>query len=638
LAAWRGGKPLSGLGIRARLLIVVVATLCLFGVATAIVLAALNDVNNTYEQLLDVDERVLLDATRLRLLAEIEVSTAQSLADPGALETILTVNREQTRVLDELDDLAQTQTDRAMLRRIRAVDLTYDQLVQDAADALRAGNGDIAVGLILQLDGPRRAFLDACDAFISAKTASRDAARAVASTRLRQTELGLLALLALGGGAGAAVVLWVGGRFASGVLGIAAVVRRLAAGDLDASIPRELDDGELAALIDDVEALRSSLRIARDAEEVHRTRVQLVRDAGRALLAAPDLTAALEFLAERAGRALGAARARAVLVDRRDDRVVAAATYGMDLDREPDALATFAPDDGPLRGELRVWAAVGRDLADDEVELLDAVAVEAGLALRNAALAEAASRRAAELDDFVRVVAHDVRGPVALAQRLADLIRSRNPILAATEAPLFARLGDATAFAEGLIDDLRELVRAGRVPSRREPVWLGGVLDDVLAGLSTLLAERGVVVERPTTDVAVLADRRQLRQLLGNLIENAARHMGETSGQPQVELCLVPADDWCRIGVLDNGRGVPEDQRELVFLPFRRAGSDGVEEPGMGMGLAIARRIAESHGGTIWIERAPAGGAAVWFTMPLAVGEIAVESPVSAEPAESRTA
>src|SRR5207253_7810824 len=119
----------------------------------------------------------------------------------------------------------------------------------------------------------------------------------------------------------------------------------------------------------------------------------------------------------------------------------------------------------------------------------------AGLALRNAALAEAAQRRADELDRFVHVVAHDVRGPVSLAQRLADLIRTRNPILAATEAPLFARLGDATAYAEGLIDDLRELVRAGRVPSRRQPIDLRAAVEEAVAALAAVMLERGVEVE-----------------------------------------------------------------------------------------------------------------------------------------------
>jgi signal transduction histidine kinase len=606
--------PSRTLGIRARLLLVVAATLLLFATATAIVLVVLHDVTSTYERLLDVDERLLLDATRLRLSAELQVTAVQNLADPAALETIAAINRQQARVLDELDALVQTDQDRQLLARIRRADDAYDQAVENAAAVFRSARADVAVGLVYELERPEREFLGASDAFIAAKTASRDAARQAANRRLAQTGAGLVVVLAVGGGMAAAVLLGLGGRIARGVTAMAAAVRQIAVGDLDVVVPRQTDP-ELAALATDVEALQGVLRRARWAEERHRERVQIVRDAGRALLAAPDLSVALGFLAERAGRALGALGTSARLVDAREERIVAHATYGLQADRRPDARTEIASDDGALHGELLVWRPEGRPLGPEETDLLDALAVEAGLALRNAALAEAASRRAGELDEFVRVIAHDVRGPISLAQRLADLIRARNPILAAAEAPLFARLGDATAYAEGLIDDLRELVRAGRVPTRRQPVAVGAAAEEVVTALGTLLAERGIVADVVAGEAAVLADPRQLRQVLSNLVENAAKHMGPCD-EPRVQVQATVSGAWCRVGVLDNGRGVPPDQHDQVFLPFRRGRTDGPREPGMGIGLAIARRIVQSHGGTIWIESSPAGGAAFYFTLP----------------------
>ncbi|HEY3110702.1 MAG TPA: hypothetical protein VGL23_18230, partial [Chloroflexota bacterium] len=475
------------LGIRARLLLVLAATLLLFATATGLVLIVLQDVTATYERLLNVDERLLLDATRLRLLAELQVSAVQNLADPGAPEAIAAINPQQNRLLDELDQLAQSDQDRAMLARIRRADEAYDRAVDAAAAALRTRGPDVAAALILELDRPENEFLSASDAFIAAKSTSRDAARLAASRRLAQTAAGLVVVLAVGGGAAAAVVLGLGGRIARGVIAMASAIRQIAAGDLGVAVPRQTDP-ELSALAADVEALRGGLLRARQAEEIHRQRVQIVRDAGRALLTAPDLSAALGFLAERAARALDALGASARLVDAREERVVAQATYGLQVDRDPDGRTEIDSKDGALHGELLLWREEGRVLGPEEADLLDALAVEAGLALRNAALAEAASRRAAELDEFVRVVAHDVRGPISLAQRLADLIRTRNPILAAAEAPLFARLGDATAYAEGLIDDLRELVRAGRVPTRREPVSVKAAAEEVIASLGTVLA------------------------------------------------------------------------------------------------------------------------------------------------------
>lgn len=629
--------PGRSLGIRARLLLVVAATLVLFATASGIVLFVLQDVTATYERLLDVDERLLLDATRLRLLAELQVTAVQNLADPGALETIRAINRQQYLLLDELDELVQTERDRVLLARIRLADDAYDGAVENAANAFRSARSDVAVGLIYELDRPEKEFLAASDAFIAAKSASRDAARLAANRRLAQLGAGLVLVLAVGGGAAGAVVLGLGGRIARGVIAMADAIRRIAAGDLDVVVPRQTDP-ELAALAGDVEALRGGLRRARAAEELHRERVQIVRDAGRALLAAPDLSAALAALAERAGHALGALGASARLVDAREERLVAQATYGRPADREPDGRTEIGSDDGALHGHLLVWRPDARALGPEESDLLDALAVEAGLALRNAALADAASRRASELDEFVRVVAHDVRGPISLAQRLADLIRTRNPILAAAEAPLFARLGDATAYAEGLIDDLRELVRAGRVPTRRQPVAVRSVAEEVVASLATLLAERGIVVDVAAGDDAVLADPRQLRQVFSNLIENAIKHMGP-SDEPRIQVRTSVNGAWCRVGVLDNGRGIPPDQHEQVFLPFRRGGADGQREPGMGIGLAIARRIVQSHGGTIWIEGSPAGGAAFYFTLPVAeLAELVATAPADRVPTEDEPA
>jgi two-component system sensor histidine kinase KdpD len=254
---------------------------------------------------------------------------------------------------------------------------------------------------------------------------------------------------------------------------------------------------------------------------------------------------------------------------------------------------------------VKLWYEPSRPPSPKRQSLLEAIAAEAGLACEIPPSAEAAGRRAEELDRFIHVVAHDVRGPVSMAQRLAELIRNRNPILAATEAPLFARIGDATAYAEGLIDDLRELVRIGRVPSHREPVDLVGAVNDAAGALGAILAEHGIGLERAVEpETTVLADRRQLRQVLTNLLENAAHTMGDDVADPGFVLEASRTGDWWRIGVVDNGRGIPAEERPQAFVPFRRLGRerDKEAEPGMGMGLAIAgawlRRTAARSGST----------------------------------------
>ncbi len=609
----------SRLGIRARLLLIVITTILLFATAIFVTFLVLGDVATTYQRLIDVDERLLLDATRLRLLAEREVTVAQSLSDAQAIEQLRGLNVAQEQLLKELDDLTTDSADIARLSRIHRANDSYDLLVTRAVDLLNAGQTEEAHAFIMfGTESAESEFLASCDAFIVAKSASRDASRAAANQRLSIAGAGLLTVLLVGATLAAVVALALGGRIARGILQTAESVRRIARGDLVSSV-RVQGDGELKNLAIDVEALRLSLIRAEEAQVLHRSRVQLVRDLGRSLLLATDLSSALRLFANRVTDALSATGATATLIDARSGGVLESASVGHPEPREADATAIYSSFDGGMRGELAIWRHGERSLLADEWDLLDALAAEAGLVLTNAALAEVAKRRADELDGFVNVVAHDVRGPVVLAQRLAELIRSRNPILAATEAPLFARMGDATAYAEGLIDDLREVVRVGRVPVERSAVAIDEVLIEVAEALAPLLAESAVHLETQVDLPTLMVNRRQLRQLLTNLIENAARHMGNPPGGPaNVWIEAICGVGWYRISVLDNGRGIPSEERSRLFLPFQRMSSDTDNGSGMGIGLAIARRIVEAHGGTIWIDDSPGGGCAIWFTLPSA--------------------
>ncbi|HEV8634897.1 MAG TPA: ATP-binding protein [Chloroflexota bacterium] len=598
------------LGIQARLLLLVAWLVVLFAAASGAVLLGLREVGRTYDHLLAVDERLLLDATRLRLLAELEVSAARG-GGRAAAEELRSVDRAQDALVDDIEAVAAAPEDRALIARIRAANDAYDRAVAEVAALLAAGRDADAAAQAGRAEPARREFVAACDALIEAKARARDAAREAARRHLELAGAALIGALLVGGVLSAAVAFALGGRIVRGVTTAAAAVRRIAGGDL-ATFVAPQPDPELGALAADLDALRSRLLAARDAEAAHRARLNLIGDLSRALLAAPRLDDAVRALAEGTGTALGAVAVEVTLADVRTGRPAQRAAIGLAPDRPPELVASIAPEAAVLAGELRLW--IDRAPTPEEQDLVEALAAEAGLALRNAVLAETALHRAEELDGFVNVVAHDIRGPVSLAQRLVELVRQRNPILAASEAPLFARIGDATAFAEGLIDDLRELARLGQPPPERAAVLLAEAVEEIRAALAPLLADRGVALRPPVADLVVSADRRQLRQLLTNLVENAVKHMGRPHGEGLVRVEAAPVGDWCLIGVVDNGRGIAPEHRDVVFLPFRRLGGD---EPGMGVGLAIARRIIEAHGGAIWIEDAPGGGCAVRFTLPL---------------------
>ena len=184
------------------------------------------------------------------------------------------------------------------------------------------------------------------------------------------------------------------------------------------------------------------------------------------------------------------------------------------------------------------------------------------------------------------------------------------PTPAATAASVLAE----TIGVQRLVDDLLLLARgdAGAATAvRREPVDLDDVVESVAGGLRRAGERR--IDTRGVHPAQVSADRGQLERLVGNLLDNAVRHARE-----RVVVTLTPLPAGVELRVADDGPGIPADERERVFERFTRlddartAGSGGA-----GLGLAIARDIAERHGGALRLESAARRGA--WFVLTLPV-------------------
>jgi signal transduction histidine kinase len=123
-----------------------------------------------------------------------------------------------------------------------------------------------------------------------------------------------------------------------------------------------------------------------------------------------------------------------------------------------------------------------------------------------------------------------------------------------------------------------------------------------------------VVAHLPAQAPPIRADRERLRQVLGNLIDNAVKY--SPTGAP-VEVRLVPVDGFVQISVQDRGPGIRQEDQQLVFEKFGRV-SGGVSKPGTGLGLFIARSIAEAHGGALSVSSAPGRGATFTLKLPAA--------------------
>jgi signal transduction histidine kinase len=216
-------------------------------------------------------------------------------------------------------------------------------------------------------------------------------------------------------------------------------------------------------------------------------------------------------------------------------------------------------------------------------------------------------RMEAELRSYADVVAHDLNEPIAGITFLVRLLERR-----AEEPPpadVLRQLRTSAERARDLIDGVLVYARAGELEVGT--VALGRLVDEVAADLRTSIEEAGATLQHAALP-EVQGDARQLRRVLQNLIANALKFRGDAP--PRVELsALRDSEEWV-VTVRDNGPGVEPDQASRIFGMFSRA---DLEADGVGIGLAVCRRIVEAHGGRIWVEPAQGGGSAFRFTLPL---------------------
>ncbi|HKG04153.1 MAG TPA: HAMP domain-containing sensor histidine kinase [Conexibacter sp.] len=228
---------------------------------------------------------------------------------------------------------------------------------------------------------------------------------------------------------------------------------------------------------------------------------------------------------------------------------------------------------------------------------------------------------------LIAAVSHDLRTPLASLRLLVDAVED-GVATGETRARYLREMRTHVAALSVLIDDLFELSRleAGEISWSMHQVELGELVSETVAALRAQAAERGVMVaaELPDGDAGTLAahaNAEKVQRVLFNLIVNAIRH---TPADGSVVVRARPAAGTAslvEIEVVDDGAGVPAEERERVFEPFYRGGEDGAarSSDGAGLGLAISRAIVEAHGGRIWLEPADPRGTRVRFTLPAAV-------------------
>ena len=285
-------------------------------------------------------------------------------------------------------------------------------------------------------------------------------------------------------------------------------------------------------------------------------------------------------------------------------------------------LADLHRDDGagPRRLELALSDGRTRELAVSVRPHRRGRRVRSVVFLRDvteaAARTRALERKNAELESYVNHVSHDLRSPLVSLLGFTRLLRQDyGHRLDETGRHFADRIEQAAHTMRSLVDDLLELSRIGVAHEQRALVDPRGVLLQIQAELKLRLDEAGARLSIPDGPPLVLCDRTRLYQLFSNLIGNALQHMGECEDRT-IEVEITRRADEDVITVTDHGQGIESSELPRIFDPFYgriRSKSAGAST---GIGLAIVRKIAETHGGRAWAESEPGRGARFHVSLP----------------------
>ncbi|HXV56841.1 MAG TPA: ATP-binding protein, partial [Gaiellaceae bacterium] len=276
-------------------------------------------------------------------------------------------------------------------------------------------------------------------------------------------------------------------------------------------------------------------------------------------------------------------------------------------------------------GTLRLARDGGPSFTPEEAELATLLARQVGSAVENIRLYEAERRAAEELRrlaalraDFVSLVSHELRGPMAAVIGCAQTLNERWHELSDEhrEALLGLVETEMSRLADLVVDVLdTSRIEAGTFPCEFGEVDIAQLVRDTTAVVALGHDQVAVRTEVPTALPPVRGDRERLRQVLVNLLTNAVKY---TVPGDEIEVSAAPGNGGVAVSVRDHGPGIPADAHRLVFEKFGRVSRDGGGKPGAGLGLYIARSIAEAHGGTLDLASRPGGGATFTLRLPVA--------------------
>jgi K+-sensing histidine kinase KdpD len=279
---------------------------------------------------------------------------------------------------------------------------------------------------------------------------------------------------------------------------------------------------------------------------------------------------------------------------------------------------------GESIGVLGAATSFARYFSASNIELLNGIAREITIAVRNAQLYEEASSAKAlrELDtmrsEFLANVSHELRTPLSVIKGSANSLLQPDVIFDEQTRHDFITSIDRDADTlTRLVDDLLMMSRleAEALEVRRKPHQLRDVIANIQDRLSNLTARHYLYIHIPDRLPSVIIDDSRIGEVLTNLVENAVKFSNDNA---TIIIDAKLSGKEVVVSVTDEGIGIPAELHEKIFERFfqsedRKPG----QRKGTGLGLAICQGIIEAHGGQIWVESKPGRGARFSFTLPV---------------------
>ncbi len=310
---------------------------------------------------------------------------------------------------------------------------------------------------------------------------------------------------------------------------------------------------------------------------------------------------------------------------------------GLGSDTLPGAGALYLPlvgSKGPI-GVLAVRPTLTtRFLDPEQTHLLEALASQMALALERARLAEEAQQAQVSVETermrnaVLSSVSHDLRTPLAAITGAASgLLEGQQTIGSVSGRALAQSIYDEAHRLDRLLRNLLDMTRleAGAVHLQKDWHAIEEIVGAALTRLERRLDDHRVATNFSSDLPLLSVDGVLIEQVVINLLENALRYAPPSTA---IDVMVSVSADALLCEIADRGPGLPPGEEERIFDKFYRA--DSAREGGVGLGLTICRGIIDAHGGRIWAENRPGGGALFRFTLPVEKSQPAME-PETAE-------